>query len=191
MLDDDRSKALVSNFAGQWLYLRNLAQVKPDPDDFPEFDYSLRQSFERETEMFFADILRSNRPITELLDAKYTFLNQRLAEHYGVADVYGSQFRRIVMKDPNRGGLLGQGSILTVTSYPNRTSVVQRGKWILDNLLGAPPPPPPPEVPNLQPHGKDGSLSDHARADGAASLQCRLRRVPFAHGSTGLRAREL
>ena len=158
MLDDDRSKALVSNFAGQWLYLRNLAQVKPDPDDFPEFDYSLRQSFERETAMFFADILRTNRPITELLDANYSFINQRLAEHYGVADVYGSQFRRVAMKDPNRGGLLGQGSILTVTSYPNRTSVVQRGKWILDNLLGAPPPPPPPEVPNLQPHGKDGSL---------------------------------
>jgi Protein of unknown function (DUF1592)/Protein of unknown function (DUF1588)/Protein of unknown function (DUF1587)/Protein of unknown function (DUF1595)/Protein of unknown function (DUF1585) len=158
MLDDDRSKSLVGNFAGQWLYLRNLAQVKPDPDDFPEFDFSLRQSFERETELLFSEILRANRPVTELLDAKYTFLNARLAEHYGVPDIYGSQFRRVAVTDPNRGGLLGQGSILTVTSYPNRTSVVQRGKWILDNLLGAPPPPPPPEVPNLKPHGEDGSL---------------------------------
>jgi mono/diheme cytochrome c family protein len=158
MLDDDRSKSLVSNFAGQWLYLRNLAQVKPDPDDFPEFDFSLRQSFERETELFFSEILRSDRPVTDLLDSKFTFLNQRLAEHYGISNVYGSQFRRIAVTDPNRGGLLGQGSILTVTSYPNRTSVVQRGKWILENLLGAPPPPPPPEVPNLKPHGEDGSL---------------------------------
>jgi mono/diheme cytochrome c family protein len=158
MLDDDRSKSLESNFAGQWLYLRNLAQVKPDPDDFPEFDNSLRQSFQRETELFFSQILRSDRPVTDLLDSKFDFVNQRLAEHYGIANVYGSQFREIAVTDPNRGGLLGQGSILTVTSYPNRTSVVQRGKWILDNLLGSPPPPPPPEVPNLKVHGEDGSL---------------------------------
>jgi len=158
MLEDDRSKSLESNFAGQWLYLRNLAQVKPDPDDFPEFDFSLRQSFQRETELFFSEILRSNRPVTDLLDSKFTFVNQRLAEHYGIPNVYGSQFRQIALTDPNRGGLLGQGSILTVTSYPNRTSVVQRGKWILDNLLGSPPPPPPPEVPNLKAHGADGSL---------------------------------
>lgn len=158
MLDDDRSKSLESNFAGQWLYLRNLAQVKPDPDDFPEFDFSLRQSFERETELLFSEVLRSDRPVTDLLDSNFTFINQRLAEHYGISNVYGSQFRRIAVTDPNRGGLLGQGSILTVTSYPNRTSVVQRGKWILENLLGAPPPPPPPEVPNLKPHGDDGSL---------------------------------
>jgi hypothetical protein len=158
MLDDNRSKSLVSNFAGQWLYLRNLAQVKPDPDEFPEFDSSLRQSLQRETELFLTEILRSNRPVTELLDSNFTFVNQRLAEHYGVSNVYGSQFRRAAVTDPNRGGLLGQGSILTVTSYPNRTSVVQRGKWILENLLGAPPPPPPPDVPNLKPHGQDGSL---------------------------------
>ena len=158
MLDDNRSKSLVSNFAGQWLYLRNLAQVKPDPDEFPEFDSSLRQSLQRETELFFTEILRSNRPVTELLDSNFTFVNQRLAEHYGISNVYGSQFRRMAVTDPNRGGLLGQGSILTVTSYPNRTSVVQRGKWILENLLGAPPPPPPPDVPNLKPHGQDGNL---------------------------------
>ena len=96
--------------------------------------------------------------MTELLDSKFTFVNQRLAEHYGISNVYGSQFRRMAVTDPNRGGLLGQGSILTVTSYPNRTSVVQRGKWILENLLGAPPPPPPPDVPNLKPHGQDGNL---------------------------------
>ncbi|HZU29092.1 MAG TPA: DUF1592 domain-containing protein [Bryobacteraceae bacterium] len=154
MLADSRSQALVSNFAGQWLYLRNLAQVRPDPDDFPEFDTTLRQSFQRETELFFADILRSNRPITDLLDARYTFMNERLAAHYGVHDVYGSQFRRIALTDPDRGGILGQGSILTVTSYPNRTSVVQRGKWVLENLLGAPPPPPPPDVPSLKVHEK-------------------------------------
>jgi hypothetical protein len=156
MLDDPRSQALVDNFAGQWLYLRNVASMKPDPTIFPEFDDSLRQSFEHETALFFQSVLREDRPITDLLDAKYTFLNQRLAEHYGVSNIYGSQFRQVALADSNRGGLLGQGSILLVTSYPNRTSVVQRGKWILENLLGAPPPPPPPDIPELKPHDKDG-----------------------------------
>lgn len=156
MLDDYRSQALVANFAGQWLYLRNLTTVKPDPDAFPEFDESLRQSFQQETELFFEMILREDRSVLDLLDANYTFLNQRLAEHYAIPKIYGSQFRRVAQADPNRSGLLGQGSILTVTSYPNRTSVVQRGKWILETLLGAPPPPPPPDVPDLKPHGKDG-----------------------------------
>jgi hypothetical protein len=184
MLEDDRSKSLVGNFAGQWLYLRNLAQVKPDPDEFPEFDSSLRQSLQRETELFFSDILRRNRPVTDLVGANFTFVNQRLAEHYGIADVYGSQFRRIAVTDPNRGGLLGQGSILTVTSYPNRTSVVQRGKWILENLLGAPPPPPPPQVPNLKPHGEDGKLltmreqMEQHRAD-ATCAACHSRMDPL------------
>jgi hypothetical protein len=158
MLSDRRSGALVSNFAGQWLYLRNLAMAKPDPQAFPDFDESLRRSLQRETEMLFESILREDRSVFDLLDAGYTYLNQRLAEHYGVPDIYGSQFRRVAVTDPNRRGLLGQGSILTVTSYPNRTSVVQRGKWILENLLGAPPPPPPPDVPELKPHGKDGKL---------------------------------
>ncbi|HXB72216.1 MAG TPA: DUF1592 domain-containing protein [Candidatus Acidoferrales bacterium] len=158
MLDDRRSSAFVSNFAGQWLFLRNLAQVKPDQDAFPKFDASLRQSFERETELFFEAVLRENRPVTELLNANFTFLNQRLAEHYNIPNIYGSQFRRVTLTDPSRGGLLGQGSILTVTSYPNRTSVVQRGKWVLENLLGAPPPPPPPDIPALEPHAKDGKL---------------------------------
>jgi mono/diheme cytochrome c family protein len=161
MLDDPRSQALVSNFAGQWLQLRNLEMVKPDPDVFAGFDEGLRQSFRRETELFFESILRGDRSLFELLDADHTFLNQRLAEHYGIPGIYGSQFRRVAFNDinrGNRGGLLGQGSILTVTSYPNRTSVVQRGKWVLENLLGAPPPPPPPDVPDLKPHGKDGRL---------------------------------
>ena len=112
----------------------------------------------RRRELFFQNILREDRSVLELLDANYTFLNQRLAEHYGIPNVYGPQFRKVTLTDPNRGGLLGQGSMLTVTSYPNRTSVVQRGKWILENLLGAPPPPPPPDIPELKPHGKDGRL---------------------------------
>jgi hypothetical protein len=159
MIDDPKSKAFVSNFAGQWLFLRNLDQVKPDPDVFPEFDPSLKKAFQQETEHFFNSILRENRPVTEFLDAKYTFLNQRLAMFYGIKGVYGPQFRRVELADEKRGGLLGQGSILTVTSYPNRTSVVQRGKWVLENLLGTPPPAPPPNVPALDPHGKDGKMS--------------------------------
>ena len=156
MLDDPRSQALVDNFAGQWLYLRNLELSKPDPDEFPEFDDSLRQAFRTETSLFFQNVLREDRSVLELLDANYTFLNQRLAQHYGIPNVYGPQFRKVTLTDPNRGGLLGQGSVLTVTSYPNRTSVVQRGKWILETLLGSPPPPPPANVPDLVAHAKDG-----------------------------------
>ena len=159
MLDDPKSKAFIDNFAGQYLFVRNLAAQKPDPDLFPEYDSELRRAFERETTLFFNAIVRESRPVTELLDAKFTFLNERLAEFYGVQGVHGPQFRRVAIDDPNRGGILGQGSLLTVTSYPNRTSVVQRGKWVLDNLLGTPPPPPPPNVPSLDPHGKDGKLS--------------------------------
>jgi hypothetical protein len=159
MLDDPKSKAFISNFSGQWLFLRNLDQMKPDPDVFPKFDASLRKAFQQETELFFNSIVRENRPVSEFLDAKYTFLNQRLAEFYGVKGVYGPQFRRVELTDTRRGGLLGQGSILTVTSYPNRTSVVQRGKWILENLLGTPPPAPPPNVPALETHGKAGQLT--------------------------------
>jgi len=159
MLDDPKSSAFTSNFAGQYLYLRNLASLKPDPDAFPEFDNNLRQSFEKETQLFFNAIVRENRPVTDLLDAKFTYMNQHLAEFYGVPGVYGPQFRRVEITDPNRQGVLGQGSLLMVTSYPNRTSVVQRGKWVLENLLGTPPPPPPPNVPSLDPHGKDGKMS--------------------------------
>lgn len=150
MLDDPKSSSLVTNFAGQWFYLRNLAAVRPDPVIFPDWDESLRSSMQRETELFFESIVRENRSALDLLRANYTFLNDRLAKHYGIPDIYGSQFRRVALDDPNRGGLLGQGSLLTVTSPPNRTSVVKRGKWVLDNLLGAPPPPPPPDIPALE-----------------------------------------
>jgi hypothetical protein len=187
MLDDPRSQALVDNFAGQWLYLRNVAAMKPDPVVFPEFDDSLRQAFERETALFFQSVLREDRPVTDLLEANYTFLNQRLAQHYGVPNIYGSQFREVKMTDPNRGGLLGQGSILLVTSYPNRTSVVQRGKWILENLLGTPPPPPPPDIPDLKPHDKDGreltareQMQQHRGNPICASCHARMDPLGFA-----------
>ncbi len=156
MLADDRSSAFSSNFTGQWLFLRNLSKVTPDPDIFPQFDAGLARAFREETELFFDAILRENRPVTDLISANFTFLNQRLAQHYDVPNVYGSQFRRVNLTNDERGGLLGQGSILTVTSYPNRTSVVQRGKWVLENLLGGGPPPPPPDIPALEAHAKDG-----------------------------------
>lgn len=190
MLADPRSEALVNNFAGQWLQLRNLVTLTPDPEVFPGFDENLRASFRRETELFFESVLRENRSVLDLLDADYTYLNQRLAEHYGIRGVYGPQFRRVTLQErqrARRGGLLGQGSILTVTSYPNRTSVVQRGKWILENLLGAPPPPPPPDVPDLKPKSTDGRLLtmrqqlDLHRANAiCASCHARMDPIGFA-----------
>ena len=145
MLADPKSEALVQNFAGQWLFLRNLQSLMPDGHEFPNFDDNLRQAFRRETELFFESIMREDRNVLDLLTANYTFVNERLAQHYGIPNVYGSQFRRVTLTDETRRGLLGQGSVLTVTSYPNRTSPVLRGKWILENILGTPPPPPPPE----------------------------------------------
>jgi hypothetical protein len=150
MLADPKSQALTRNFAGQWLFLRNLQSAKPDGHEYPNFDDNLRQAFRRETELFFDSILRDNRSLLDLLDANYTFVNERLAKHYGIPNVYGTQFRRVTLTDRTRMGLLGQGSVLTVTSYPNRTSPVLRGKWILENILGTPPPPPPPNVPPLK-----------------------------------------
>ena len=150
MLDDPRANALVENFAGQWLFLRNLQSARPDIDTFPDYDENLRRAMRTETEMLFADVLRNDRSVTTLLDADFTFVNQRLAEHYGMLDVKGSHFRRVPVADANRHGLLGHGSILTVTSYPNRTSPVLRGKWIMENVLGTPAPAPPPNVPALE-----------------------------------------
>jgi len=150
MLADPRAEALVTNFAGQWLGLRNAAAVQPDEDLFPDFGEDLRQGFRRETEMLFDAILREDRSVVELLSADYTFLNERLAVHYGIPGVRGSHFRRVALDDPGRGGLLGHGSILTVTSHANRTSPVVRGKWVLENILGTPPPPPPADVPALE-----------------------------------------
>ncbi len=155
MLADPRSERFVSNFAGQWLQLRNLRNARPNSADFPDFDDNLRQGFRRETELFFTSILQGDRSVLDLLRADYTFLNERLARHYGVPGVYGSNFRRVPVADEARRGILGQGSILTVTSHADRTSPVVRGKWILENLMGAPPPPPPPEVPPLPENTED------------------------------------
>jgi hypothetical protein len=151
LLADPRSKSLVDNFGGQWLYLRNLAAIVPDARMFPVFDDNLRQAFKQETELFFESIIRENRSVLDLLRANYTFLDERLAKHYGIPGVYGTQFRRVTLP-PNsvRGGLLGQGSILLATSYANRTSPVLRGKWVLENIIGTPPPAPPPGVPPLK-----------------------------------------
>lgn len=150
MLSDPRSKALVDNFAGQWLRLRNVRNVLPNSDLFPDFDDNLRQSFRRETEMLFDSIIREDRNVLDLMTADYTFVNERLARHYGIPNIYGSQFRRVPVSDPARRGLLGQGSFLAVTSHAERTSPVLRGKWILENILGLPVPPPPPGVPPLK-----------------------------------------
>ena len=158
MLEDSRSEALVSNFAGQWLHLRNLRSVNPDPEVFPYFDDNLKEAFQRETELFFESLLREDRRVLELLDADYTFVNERLARHYQIPNIYGNHFRRVKLNDQDRRGLLGQGSILTVTSRANRTSPVLRGKWLLDNILGTPPPPPPPNVPELKDRSEDGKI---------------------------------
>jgi mono/diheme cytochrome c family protein len=155
MLDDPRSEALVENFAGQWLHLRNLRTVQPNSDEYPDFDDNLRQSFRRETEMLFESLIRDDRNVLDLLRADYTFVNERLARHYGIPGVYGSRFRRVAVTDEPRKGLLGQGSVLAVTSHAERTSPVLRGKWVLENLLGLPVPPPPPDVPQLKPN-EDG-----------------------------------
>ena len=149
MLSDQRARALGSNFAGQWLYLRNLRSVQPDEDVFPDFDDNLRQGLQRETELVFESIVLEDHSALDLLNADYTFLNERLAKHYGVPNIYGDQFRRVTVTDEYRKGLLGQGSILTLTSYANRTSPVNRGKYVLTNILGTPPPDPPPNVPPL------------------------------------------
>jgi mono/diheme cytochrome c family protein len=159
MLADPRADAFITNFAGQWLFLRNLDAAVPVQSIFPDFDDSLRQSFRRETELFFDSIVREDRSAFDLLRADYTFLNERLAKHYGVANIKGSYFRRVTLdKGSPRNGLLGQGSVLTVTSYPDRTSPVVRGKWILENLLGTPPPPPLPNVPPLKPTNNEGAV---------------------------------
>jgi hypothetical protein len=150
MLADRRAEALVSNFAGQWLQLRNLRNSVPDNDLFPEFDDNLRQSFARETELVFESIMREERSVVDLLTADYTFVNERLAKHYKIPFVYGSQFRRVPVTEEARKGILGHGSILTITSNSNRTSPVVRGKWILATLLGTPPSPPPANVPPLK-----------------------------------------
>jgi hypothetical protein len=187
MLADERSRALVANFAGQWLYLRNLRLAAPNASVFPEFDDNLREAFQRETELFIEEQLRSDPSVEELLTANYTFVNERLAEHYGLPNVYGSHFRKVTFSDDRRAGLLGQGSILTVTSEPNRTSPVKRGKWLLENLLGAPPPPPPPNVPALKENDEGGKpttvrerMEQHRKNPVCASCHAQMDPIGFA-----------
>lgn len=150
MLTDKRADALLGNFLGQWLYLRNLKGTAPDQQIFPDFDDNLRQAFQKETELFVGSIMREDHSVVDLINADYTFVNERLARHYGIPGVYGDQFRKVTIPNPERRGLLGQGSVLTVSSYTNRTSPVLRGKWVLTNIMGTPPPPPPPNVPPLK-----------------------------------------
>jgi mono/diheme cytochrome c family protein len=187
MIADPRSAALAKNFAGQWLYLRTLEGALPDVYLFPNFGDDLRQDLRRETELFFQSVVQENRSVLDLLTADYTFLNERLARHYGIPNVYGSHFRRVQIPDENRRGLLGQGSILTVTSLADRTTVVGRGKWILENILGAPPPAPPPNVPPLQEKKSSGKpltlrerMEQHRANPVCASCHARMDPLGFA-----------
>jgi hypothetical protein len=185
MLANSRSDALVSNFAAQWLFLRNVQAAKPDRYAFPEFDDNLREAFQRETALFIESQLREDRSLVELLTANYTFVNERLAAHYGIPGVYGNRFRRVTFTDDRRAGLLGHGSILMVTSYPNRTSPVLRGKWLLENILGAPPPPPPADIPPLEENDEGGGkvltmrerMEQHRKNPACAS--CHVLMDPF------------
>ncbi len=158
MLDDPRSGSLIENFAAQWLTLGKLNVAAPDIEIFPYFDENLRRAFRKETELFIEHVMREDRPLLELLTADYSFINDRLARHYGIPDVHGSHFRKVTLADAKRGGLLGHGSILTVTSYANRTAPTIRGKWILENVLSSPPPPPPPNVPGLRETNAEGLI---------------------------------
>ena len=158
MMADSRASAFIENFVGQWLYLRNLDSHYPLPSSFPEFDENLREAFQLETELFIDDQIRADRSILELLSADYSYINERLARHYGIPGIYGNRYRKVTLDDSQRGGLLSHGSLLTVTSYPNRTSPVLRGKFVLENLLGSPPPEPPPNVPALEEASADGRV---------------------------------
>ena len=187
MLGDPRARALVTSFAAQWLHLRNLRAVAPDGNEFPDFDDNLREAFQRETELLLESQLREDRSVVDLLTADYTFVNERLARHYGIANVYGSHFRRVSLARPERRGLLGHGSILTVTSYATRTSPVVRGKWLLENMLGAPPPAPPPDVPALKENDESGKLTsvrermeEHRANAVCASCHARMDPLGFA-----------
>jgi hypothetical protein len=189
MLADQRSEALVTNFAAQWLYLRDIESKQPDEILFPEFDETLRDAMRQETELFLSSVFRENHSILDLLSADYTFLNERLAQHYRIPGIRGSYFRRYTFPtDSPRGGLLGQGSFLTITSYSNRTSAVLRGKWVLQNLLASPPPAPPPNVPSLKTEGKEPgttltireAMTAHRANPACASCHARMDPIGFA-----------
>jgi mono/diheme cytochrome c family protein len=187
MLGDPRSRALVDHFASRWLELSKISGVVPDTELYPEFDENLREAMEQETKLFLGDQLHDNRSVVELLTADYSFLNERLARHYGIPDIYGDHFRRVTFTDGRRGGLLGQSSVLTVTSYPNRTSVTMRGRWLLANVLGTPPPPPPPDIPALKEAGVEGQprslrerMEVHRKNPACASCHQRMDPLGFA-----------
>ena len=189
MLIDPRAESLVTNFAEQWLFLRDLEAKQPDEVLFPNFDETLRSAFRRETDLFLKSVLLENRSVLDLLNANYTFLNERLAKHYGIPNVVGSHFRRVTLPETSqRGGLLGQGSILTITSYANRTSPVLRGKWILENLLASPPPPPPPDVPALKTEASEpgktlsmrAAMTQHRANPACAGCHARMDPIGFA-----------
>lgn len=186
MLLDPKARALSENFAGQWLQLRNLDEAKPDPDRFPTFDDELRRAMKRETELFFEAVVKEDRSIVDFLDARFTFLNDRLAMHYGIPGVEGPEFRRVALTGNQRGGVLTQASILTVSSYPTRTSPVIRGKWVLENILNAPPPPPPPNVPTLDEAavGSKGSLRQQMEQHRSNPIcaSCHARMDPLGFG---------
>ena len=201
MLADPKASALVENFAGQWLQLRNLQRVAPDPMKYPDWDDNLRQAFRRETELLFESVMREDRSVLDLLRADYTFVNERLAQHYGMRGIVGSHFRRVPVAGEARRGLLGHGSILTVTSHPNRTSPVKRGKWVLEQLLGSPPPPPPPNVPPLdesvsraRPRTMKARMEEHRRNPTCANCHKLMDPVGLAlenfDGVGGYRVRE-
>ena len=189
MLADPRAESLVTNFAAQWLFLRDIEQKQPDVLMFPDFDDGLRSAFERETELFIGSVLREKRSVLDLLSANYTFLNDRLARHYGIPNIEGSYFRRYVFPPGSpRGGLLGQGSILTLTSYSTRTSPVLRGKWVLENLLSAAPPPPPPNIPALKTEAAEPgktltlrqAMTQHRANPSCATCHARMDPIGFA-----------
>jgi hypothetical protein len=189
MLADARAETLASNFAAQWLYLRDVEAKTPSPRVFPDFDLSLAQDFQRETELFLESVFSEDRSALDLLSANYTFVNERLARHYGIRNVFGTNFRRITYSDDSpRRGLLGHGSILMLTSYANRTSPVLRGKYVLGNILGAPPPPPPPDVPALVTEAKDSgrrlsmreAMAQHRTNPVCANCHARMDPIGFA-----------
>jgi len=185
-LKDPRSNALVENFGGQWLETRRLESLEPDPRKFPRFDEYLRWSMQTETKMFLASVIREDRSVLDLLNGKYTFVNERLAQHYGMPEIKGPEFRRVDLTGTPRGGVLTQASVLTISSYPTRTSVVLRGKWILENILNAPVPPAPPDVPNLDEAAVGSAMSlrqqmEKHRAN-AACASCHSRMDPLGFG---------
>ena len=188
MLADPKAVRFMNDFVGQWLQVRNINEQSPDGGLFAQFNDTLRKAMVSETELFFQSQVRDDRPIPELLRADYTYLNAQLAGHYGIDGVYGSRFRRVDLDDDRRHGLLGHASILTITSYANRTSVVLRGKWMLENILGAPPPAPPPNVPPLEENDPGRRADLAAREDGAAPRQPGMRELPRHDRPPGVRA---